>query len=103
MDVDEHGRRSRSPGALGSRPGRETLRGPAAAVLPPAVPTSLLRAHGAGLGDTINLRTFLTDIGTPPTSTTVEVPRLFRSEALIEVEVVAAVPAGRAAAGSVTQ
>ncbi|KUL53526.1 RidA family protein [Streptomyces sp. NRRL S-1521] len=76
---------------------------------------SLLRAHGAGLGDIINIRTFLTDIGglpdyaavrrefltgTPPTSTTVEVPRLFRPEALIEVEVVAAVPAGRTAPAS---
>jgi 2-iminobutanoate/2-iminopropanoate deaminase len=30
---------------------------------------------------------------TPPTSMTFEVPRLFRAEALIEVEVVAAVPA----------
>lgn len=28
---------------------------------------------------------------TPPTSTTVEVPRLFRPEALVEVDVVAAV------------
>ena len=75
---------------------------------------SLLRAHGAGLGDIVNIRTFLTDIGglpdyaavrrefltgTPPTSTTVEVPRLFRPEALIEVEAVAAVPAGRDTAG----
>ncbi|MFJ2769780.1 RidA family protein [Streptomyces sp. NPDC087300] len=73
--------------------------------------TALLDAHGATLADVINIRTFLTDIdelpayaavrrefltGTPPTSTTVEVPRLFRPEALIEVEVVAAVagPAG---------
>ncbi|WP_369213607.1 RidA family protein [Streptomyces flavofungini] len=79
---------------------------------------SLLRAHGAGLGDIISIRTYLTDIGglpdyaavrrefltgTPPTSTTVEVPRLFRPEALIEVEVVAAVPAGRAVAGSAAQ
>ncbi|MFE0178812.1 RidA family protein [Streptomyces sp. NPDC059002] len=70
---------------------------------------ALLTAHGATLADVINIRTFLTDIGTlaeyaavrrefltgtPPTSTTVEVPRLFRPEALIEVDVVAAV-AGR--------
>lgn len=67
---------------------------------------ALLRAHGATLADVINIRTFLTDLdglpayaavrrefltGTPPTSTTVEVPRLFRPEALIEVDVVAAV------------
>ncbi|MGH4028044.1 hypothetical protein ACQB60_03795 [Actinomycetota bacterium Odt1-20B] len=37
--------------------------------------------------------------GAPPTSTTVEVPRLFRPEALIEIDVVAAVnsPAGQSA------
>ncbi|MCF3125661.1 RidA family protein, partial [Streptomyces arenae] len=72
---------------------------------------ALLKAHGATLADVINIRTFMTDIGdlapyaavrrefltgTPPTSTTVEVPRLFRPEALIEVDVVAAV--GTAAA-----
>ncbi|MYR62623.1 RidA family protein [Streptomyces sp. SID625] len=71
---------------------------------------ALLEPHGAGLADVISIRTYLTDIGgiaeyaavrgrhltgTPPTSMTVEVPRLFRPEALIEVEVVAAVP-GRA-------
>ncbi|ANP54810.1 enamine deaminase RidA (YjgF/YER057c/UK114 family) [Streptomyces griseochromogenes] len=38
-------------------------------------------------------RQFLT--GTPPTSMTFEVPRLFRPEALVEVEIVAAVAAGR--------
>lgn len=69
---------------------------------------ALLRAHGATLADIINIRTYLTDItglqeyaavraefltGTPPTSMTFEVPRLFRSEALIEIEVVAAVSA----------
>ncbi|KUF20073.1 RidA family protein [Streptomyces silvensis] len=69
--------------------------------------TALLDAHGATLADIINIRTFLTDMddlpgyaavrrtyltGTPPTSTTVAVPRLFRPEALIEVEVVAALP-----------
>lgn len=68
---------------------------------------ALLRAHGATLADIINIRTYLTDItalaeygavrrefltGTPPTSMTFEVSRLFRAEALIEVEVVAAVP-----------
>lgn len=69
---------------------------------------ALLKAHGATLADVINIRTYLTDItgldeygtvrsefltGTPPTSMTFEVPRLFRAEALVEVEVVAAVPA----------
>ncbi|MFB7600791.1 RidA family protein [Streptomyces sp. NPDC056160] len=68
---------------------------------------ALLAAYGASLADVISIRTFLTDIGrlaeygavrqrfltgTPPTSLTVEVPRLFRPEAQIEVEVVAAVP-----------
>lgn len=68
----------------------------------------LLRAHGATLADVINIRTYLTDItrlaeygavrrefltGTPPTSMTFEVPRLFRPEALVEIEVVAAVVA----------
>ncbi|MEL3944929.1 MULTISPECIES: RidA family protein [Streptomyces] len=72
--------------------------------------TALLQAHGATLADIINIRTFLTDMddlpgyaavrrtyltGTPPTSTTVSVPRLFRPEALIEVEVVASCAAGR--------
>ncbi|GAA3991125.1 hypothetical protein GCM10022232_26890 [Streptomyces plumbiresistens] len=67
---------------------------------------ALLRAHGATLADVINIRTCLTDIGgleeygtvrrqfltgTPPTSMTFEVPRLFRPEAQVEVEVVAAV------------
>nr|WP_199566741.1 RidA family protein [Streptomyces triticagri] len=66
---------------------------------------ALLAAHGAGFADVVNVRTYLTDIdrlpeyaavrrefftGTPPTSTTVEVSRLFRPEALVEVEVVAA-------------
>ncbi|MFI9829225.1 RidA family protein [Streptomyces sp. NPDC051913] len=69
---------------------------------------ALLKAHGATLADVINIRTYLTDIGrldeygavrrefltgTPPTSMTFEVPRLFREEAQVEVEVVAAVPA----------
>jgi enamine deaminase RidA (YjgF/YER057c/UK114 family) len=70
--------------------------------------SALLAAHGATLDDIINIRTFMTDLGglpayaavrtgyltgTPPTSTTVEVPRLFRPEALIEIDVVAAVGA----------
>ncbi|MEV0258509.1 RidA family protein [Streptomyces sp. NPDC050732] len=68
----------------------------------------LLTAHGAGLDDIINIRTFLTDMdgfadyaavrkefltGTPPTSTTVAVTRLVPPRALVEVEVVAAVTA----------
>jgi 2-iminobutanoate/2-iminopropanoate deaminase len=67
---------------------------------------SILAAHGASFSDVVNIRTFLTDIsrlkeyaevrakyitGEPPTSTTVEVPRLFKPEAMIEIEVVAAV------------
>ena len=67
---------------------------------------ALLRAHGATLADVISIRTYLTDIsrlaeygtvrrefltGTPPTSMTFEVSRLFRPEAMVEVEVVAAV------------
>ena len=67
----------------------------------------ILAAHGAGFEDVVNIRTFLTDIdlrmeygavraryftGEPPTSTTVEVPRLFHPDALLEVEIVAAIP-----------
>ncbi|TDE32247.1 RidA family protein [Actinomadura sp. 6K520] len=67
----------------------------------------ILAAHGAGFGDVVNIRSFLTDLdlrrgygavrakyftGPPPTSTTVEVPRLFHPDALLEVEIVAAVP-----------
>lgn len=67
---------------------------------------ALLGAHRATPADVINIRTCLTDIGTldeygtvrrqfltgtPPTSMTFEVPRLFRPEALVEVEIVAAV------------
>ncbi|MEU0197266.1 MULTISPECIES: RidA family protein [unclassified Streptomyces] len=70
--------------------------------------TALLAAHGATLADVVNIRTYLTDIsrleeyatvrrrfltGTPPTSMTFEAARLFRPEALVEVEAVAAVPA----------
>jgi enamine deaminase RidA (YjgF/YER057c/UK114 family) len=67
----------------------------------------ILAAHGAGFGDVVTIRTFITDLdrlreygavrrrhftGAPPTSTTVEVPRLFHPDALLEVEIVAAVP-----------
>lgn len=69
---------------------------------------ALLAAHGAGYDDIVNIRTFLTDMdklheygkvrrryfnGEPPTSTTVEVSRLFRPGALVEVEVVAVLAA----------
>ena len=68
----------------------------------------LLRAHGADYGDIVNIRSFLTDMdklrdygqvrmkyfdGEPPTSTTVEVTRLFREGAVLEVEVVAVLAA----------
>lgn len=65
----------------------------------------ILAACGAGFGDVVNIRTFMTDMrndlagyaavrrryftGTPPTSTTVEVSRLFLEGAVIEVEIVA--------------
>src|SRR4051812_14378568 len=65
----------------------------------------VLAARGGSFADVVNLRTFLTDIsrirdygearaeyfagGPPPTSTTVEVSRLFLPEALIEVEATA--------------
>lgn len=66
----------------------------------------VLAAHGAGFGDVLHVRTFLTDLaglagyaavrrrvfpGKPPASTTVEVSRLFLPGALLEVEVTAAV------------
>ncbi|MBC6459592.1 RidA family protein [Actinomadura sp. HBU206391] len=66
----------------------------------------ILAAHGAAFEHVVNIRTYLTDIGLlpeygavrrkyftgpPPTSTTIEVSRLFRPGALLEVEVVAAV------------
>jgi enamine deaminase RidA (YjgF/YER057c/UK114 family) len=66
----------------------------------------ILAAHGATLGDVVNIRTYLTDLGRigeyaevrlpkfpgpPPTSTTVEVSRLFVPGALLEVEVTAVV------------
>ncbi|HEV2780884.1 MAG TPA: RidA family protein [Actinophytocola sp.] len=67
---------------------------------------ALLAAHGAGFDDVVHIRTYLTDMsllpeygaarrkfitGKPPTSTTVEVSRLFLPEALLEVEVTAVV------------
>ncbi len=69
---------------------------------------AVLAAHGAGFSDVVNVRTFLTDMDRlreygavrleylkdpQPTSTTVEVSRLFRPEALLEVDLVAALPA----------
>jgi enamine deaminase RidA (YjgF/YER057c/UK114 family) len=67
---------------------------------------AILAAHGATFDNVVNIRSFLTDLdligeygaarrprftGKPPTSTTVEVTRLFVPGALIEVEVVAVV------------
>lgn len=64
----------------------------------------LLADQGAGFGDVVSIRTFVTDMGLlpaygavrarhlpgpPPTSTTVEVTRLVRPEALVEVDLVA--------------
>lgn len=73
--------------------------------------TKLLAAHGATLDDIVNIRTFITDMDLrpehgavrqkwlagrahPPTSTLVEVSRLFRPGLLAEVEVVAVVAKG---------
>lgn len=68
---------------------------------------ALLAASGAGFEHVVNIRTYLTDMGklaeyggvrrryltgTPPTSTTVEVSRLFLPEALLEVDITAVVP-----------
>lgn len=69
---------------------------------------ALLAAHGAGFEHVVNIRTYLTDVdqqlagygqvrrrylnGTPPTSTTIEVSRLFLPDALLEVDIVAIVP-----------
>lgn len=67
----------------------------------------VLAAHGAGFGDVLHVRTFMTNLddlpaygavrrrvfardGTPPASTTVEVSRLFLPGAVLEVEVTAA-------------
>jgi 2-iminobutanoate/2-iminopropanoate deaminase len=67
---------------------------------------SILKAHGASFGDVVNIRSYLTDLGRireyidvrktyfagePPSSTTIQVPRLFLPDALLEVEIVAAV------------
>ncbi|SCE69765.1 Enamine deaminase RidA, house cleaning of reactive enamine intermediates, YjgF/YER057c/UK114 family [Micromonospora haikouensis] len=68
----------------------------------------LLAAHGATFADVINIRTYLNDMahraeyaavrgkyftGDLPISTTVEVSKLFRDDALIEIEVTAVVSA----------
>jgi len=67
----------------------------------------LLSAYGGSFEHVVNIRSYLTDMellgeygavrrkyfpGTPPTSTTIEVSRLFRPEALLEVEVTAVIP-----------
>ncbi|GAA4411583.1 RidA family protein [Actinokineospora soli] len=67
---------------------------------------ALLADRGAGFADVVNVRTYLTDLsllaeyaavrrrfftGPPPTSTTVEVSRLFLPDALLEVEITAVV------------
>src|SRR5262245_6047265 len=65
----------------------------------------ILKVHGASFTDVVNIRTYLTDFDKlseyadvrmkylptdrPPTSTTVEVSRLFLPEAVIEIEVMA--------------
>jgi reactive intermediate/imine deaminase len=68
---------------------------------------AILEANGGSFENVVKISTFMTDIGRlaemaevrrryladpPPASTTVEVAALFRPEALIEVEVVAALP-----------
>ena len=68
---------------------------------------AMLAAHGAAFAHVVNIRTYLADMdqladysavrrkyftGTPPTSTTVEVSRLFSEEALVEVDITAVVP-----------
>jgi enamine deaminase RidA (YjgF/YER057c/UK114 family) len=67
---------------------------------------AILTAHGATFADVLHVRTFMTSLddlpgygavrrrvfpGPPPASTTVEVSRLFLPDALLEVEVTAAV------------
>jgi 2-iminobutanoate/2-iminopropanoate deaminase len=67
---------------------------------------AILAAQGATFADVVTIRTYITDMekigeyaavrrrylpGEPPTSTTVEVSRLVIAEALVEVEVLAAV------------
>jgi reactive intermediate/imine deaminase len=71
---------------------------------------AVLEANGATFRDVVKVTTFLTDMSAlqvvrdvrrryladpPPASTTVEVAGLFRPEALIEVEAVAAIPRER--------
>lgn len=68
---------------------------------------ALLAAHGAGYEHVVNIKTYLADIdhlgeygaargkyftGMPPTSTAVEVSRLFHEDALLEVDIIAVVP-----------
>jgi 2-iminobutanoate/2-iminopropanoate deaminase len=68
---------------------------------------AILRANGGTFADVVQISTFLTDMtqlqavrdvrtryvpDPPPASTTVQVAGLFRPDALIEVEVVAAIP-----------
>jgi 2-iminobutanoate/2-iminopropanoate deaminase len=70
----------------------------------------ILAAHGGGFEHVAHIRTFVTDLGLlpaygavrrelfpdpAPASTTVEVAKLFRAGALLEVEVTAAVPIAR--------
>lgn len=67
----------------------------------------ILAAHGGTFDHMVNIRSFLTDLsqlpaygavrrryftGDRPTSTTVEVAKLFHPDALLEVEIVAAIP-----------
>lgn len=73
---------------------------------------ALLADRGATFADVVNIRTYLTDMDrlreygevrldylgeARPTSTTVEVARLFRPGALLEVDVTAVLPASRPA------
>jgi 2-iminobutanoate/2-iminopropanoate deaminase len=67
----------------------------------------ILKAHGASFADVVNIRTYLTDMDRraeygevrrrylptdqPPTSTTVEVSRLFLPGVVVEVEVMAVI------------
>ena len=70
--------------------------------------SAILAAHRASFAEVINLRTYVTDMSRigeyasvrarhlpapPPTSTTVEVSRLVLPGALVEVELMAAIPA----------
>jgi enamine deaminase RidA (YjgF/YER057c/UK114 family) len=66
----------------------------------------ILADQGATFDDVVNIRTFLTDmsqiseygsarakylVGTPPTSTTVQVSRLVHPDAMVEIDIVAVV------------